>query len=113
MGDVMNNVLLEVKDLETSLKINNEWLATVENISFELSKGEVLGIVGESGCGKSIIKLLPEKISKLSNGEVIFDGKRIDTLNEKQLLDIRGNDIAMIFQEPMTALNPVFTIKIN
>lgn len=112
----MNNVLLEVKDLETSLKINNEWLATVENISFELSKGEVLGIVGESGCGKSIlsksiIKLLPEKISKLSNGEVIFDGKRIDTLNEKQLLDIRGNDIAMIFQEPMTALNPVFTIK--
>ncbi|EWJ01889.1 ABC transporter ATP-binding protein [Staphylococcus aureus] len=112
----MNNVLLEVKDLETSLKINNEWLATVENISFELSKGEVLGIVGESGCGKSIlsksiIKLLPEKISKLSSGEVIFDGKRIDTLNEKQLLDIRGNDIAMIFQEPMTALNPVFTIK--
>lgn len=112
----MNNVLLEVKELETSLKINNEWLATVENISFELSKGEVLGIVGESGCGKSIlsksiIKLLPEKISKLSNGEVIFDGKRIDTLNEKQLLDIRGNDIAMIFQEPMTALNPVFTIK--
>lgn len=112
----MNNVLLEVKDLETSLKINNEWLATVENISFELSKGEVLGIVGESGCGKSIlsksiIKLLPDKISKLSNGEVIFDGKRIDTLNEKQLLDIRGNDIAMIFQEPMTALNPVFTIK--
>lgn len=112
----MNNVLLEVKDLETSLKINNEWLETVENISFELSKGEVLGIVGESGCGKSIlsksiIKLLPEKISKLSSGEVIFDGKRIDTLNEKQLLDIRGNDIAMIFQEPMTALNPVFTIK--
>lgn len=51
----MNNVLLEVKDLETSLKINNEWLATVENISFELSKGEVLGIVGESGCGKSIL----------------------------------------------------------
>ncbi|MCS4617535.1 ATP-binding cassette domain-containing protein, partial [Staphylococcus aureus] len=94
----MNNVLLEVKDLETSLKINNEWLATVENISFELSKGEVLGIVGESGCGKSIlsksiIKLLPEKISKLSSGEVIFDGKRIDTLNEKQLLDIRGNDV--------------------
>ncbi len=74
-----------------------------------------MGIVGESGCGKSIlsksiIKLL-RKISKLSNGEVIFDGKRIDTLNEKQLLDIRGNDIAMIFQEPMTALNPVFTIK--
>ncbi len=54
-GDVMNNVLLKVKDLETSLKINNEWLATVENISFQLSKGEVLGMVGESGCGKSIL----------------------------------------------------------
>lgn len=112
----MNKVLLEVKDLETSLKIDKQWLATVENISFELSKGEVLGIVGESGCGKSIlsksiIKLLPEKISKLSKGEVIFDGKRIDKLKEKQLLNIRGNDIAMIFQEPMTALNPVCTIK--
>ncbi|MGZ1847966.1 ABC transporter ATP-binding protein [Staphylococcus argenteus] len=112
----MNKVLLEVKDLETSLKIDKQWLATVENISFELSKGEVLGIVGESGCGKSIlsksiIKLLPEKISKLSKGEVIFDGKRIDKLKEKQLLNIKGNDIAMIFQEPMTALNPVCTIK--
>ena len=114
----MNNVLLEVKDLGNIIKINNEWLATVENISFELSKGEVLGIVGESGCGKSIlsksiIKLLPEKISKLSNGEVTFDGKRIDTLNEKQLLDIRGNDIANDFSRTYDCFKLVFTIKIN
>ncbi|MCE3398804.1 ATP-binding cassette domain-containing protein, partial [Staphylococcus aureus] len=79
-------------------------------------KGEVLGIVGESGCGKSIlnksiIKLLPEKISKITNGEVLFEGKRIDKYSEKEFLNIRGNDIGMIFQEPMTALNPVFKIK--
>ncbi len=74
---LLNNVLLEVKDLETSLKINNEWLATVENISFELSKGEVLGIVGESGCGKSIlsksiIKLLPEKEYQTKEVEKLY-----------------------------------------
>lgn len=84
----MNNVLLEVKDLEILLKIDNEWLVIVENIFFELFKGEVLGIVGEFGCGKFIlskliIKLLLEKIFKLSNGEVIFDGKWIDMFNEK------------------------------
>ncbi|MEJ7351186.1 ATP-binding cassette domain-containing protein, partial [Staphylococcus epidermidis] len=73
-------------------------------------------VVGESGCGKSIlnksiIKLLPDKISKITHGEVIFEGKRIDEYNESDFLKIRGNDIGMIFQEPMTALNPVFKIK--
>lgn len=72
--------------------------------------------MGESGCGKSIlnksiIKLLPDKISKITHGEVIFEGKRIDEYNESDFLKIRGNDIGMIFQEPMTALNPVFKIK--
>ena len=74
--------------------------------------------MGESGCGKSIlnksiIKLLPDKISKITHGEVIFEGKRIDEYNESDFLKIRGNDIGMIFQEPMTALNPVFKIKPN
>lgn len=108
--------LLEVKELETSLLINKQWFPTIDKVSFKLDKGEVLGIVGESGCGKSIlnksiIKLLPEKISKITNGEVLFEGKRIDKYSEKEFLNIRGNDIGMIFQEPMTALNPVFKIK--
>ncbi|MDK6296924.1 ABC transporter ATP-binding protein [Staphylococcus caprae] len=112
----MTNHLLEVKELETSLFINKQWYPTVDKVSFKLEKGEVLGVVGESGCGKSIlnksiIKLLPDKISKITHGEVIFEGKRIDEYNESDFLKIRGNDIGMIFQEPMTALNPVFKIK--
>lgn len=112
----MSKLLLEIKELETSLKISNKWYPTVENINFKLNEGEILGIVGESGCGKSIlnksiINLLPEKISKISKGEVIFQGKNLHNLNEKQLRNIRGNDIGMVFQEPMTALNPVFKIK--
>ena len=113
---MMTNHLLEVKELETSLFINKQWYPTVDKVSFKLEKGEVLGVVGESGCGKSIlnksiIKLLPDKISKITHGEVIFEGKRIDEYNESDFLKIRGNDIGMIFQEPMTALNPVFKIK--
>ena len=112
----MNHHLLEVKELETSLLIGKQWYPTVDNVSFKLEKGEVLGVVGESGCGKSmlnksIIKLLPNKISKITHGEVIFEGKRIDQCSEKEFLTIRGKDIGMIFQEPMTALNPVFKIK--
>ena len=112
----MNHHLLEVKELETSLLIDKQWYPTVDNVSFKLEKGEVLGVVGESGCGKSIlnksiIKLLPNKISKITHGEVIFERKRIDQCSEKEYLEIRGKDIGMIFQEPITALNPVFKIK--
>ena len=112
----MNHHLLEVKELETSLLIDKQWYPTVDNVSFKLEKGEVLGVVGESGCGKSIlnksiIKLLPNKISKITHGEVIFERKRIDQCSEKEYLEIRGKDIGMIFQEPMTALNSVFKIK--
>lgn len=112
----MKKELLEVNELETSLKIHNSWHPTVEDITFKLNEGEVLGVVGESGCGKSImsksiINLLPEKISKITHGEIIFEGQRIDNFNAKEFNKLRGNDIAMIFQEPMTALNPVFKIK--
>lgn len=112
----MNHHLLEVKELETSLLIGKQWYPTVDNMIFKLEKGEVLGVVGESGCGKtilnkSIIKLLPNKISKITHGEVIFEGKRIAQYSEKEYLEIRGKDIEMIFQEPITALNPVFKIK--
>ncbi|WP_191559607.1 ABC transporter ATP-binding protein [Metabacillus idriensis] len=93
---------------------NKEETRVVDSIRFDVHKGEVLGIVGESGCGKSvtslsIMGLLPKKSSKLT-GEVLFQGKDLLQLSEKSLRKMRGNDIAMVFQEPMTSLNPLFKI---
>lgn len=112
----MDSYLLEIKDLETSIKIENEWYPTIDQISFKLKSNEILGIVGESGCGKSIlnksiVKLLPEKISKITQGKIIFNGKELEDASESEYRKIRGKDIGMVFQEPMTALNPVFKIK--
>lgn len=111
----MQNHVLEVENLETSIKIKNQLYPAVEDISFNIEKGKVLGIVGESGCGKSIlnkslIQLLPKKFVQLTNGVVKFDGRRIDNITEDEMRQIRGKDMGMIFQEPMTALNPVYTI---
>lgn len=93
---------------------NKDETRVVDSIRFDVHKGEVLGIVGESGCGKSvtslsIMGLLPKKSSKLT-GEVLFQGKDLLKLSEKSLRKMRGNDIAMVFQEPMTSLNPLFKI---
>ena len=112
----MDKYLLEIKDLETSIKIENKWYPTIDQISLNLEKNEILGVVGESGCGKSIlnksvIRLLPDRISKITNGKVIFDSKDLTKITEKEYQNIRGKEIGMIFQEPMTALNPVFKIK--
>lgn len=112
----MDSYLLEIKNLETSIRIENEWYPTIDQISFKLKSNEILGIVGESGCGKSIlnksiVKLLPEKISKITQGQIIFNGKELQNASESEYRKIRGKDIGMIFQEPMTALNPVFKIK--
>ncbi|WP_062352064.1 ABC transporter ATP-binding protein [Bacillus kwashiorkori] len=109
-----NNVL-EVKNLETAFKIDGEYYNAVDNVSFQMKKGQVLGIVGESGCGKSVMSLsimhlLPRGIGKVRGGEITFNGTRIDQMSEKEVNKIRGKDMAMIFQEPMTSLNPVFTI---
>lgn len=112
----MDSYLLEIKNLETSIRIENEWYPTIDQISFKLKSNEILGIVGESGCGKSIlnksiVKLLPKKISKITQGQIIFNGKELQNASESEYRKIRGKDIGMIFQEPMTALNPVFKIK--
>ncbi|MDU0485828.1 ABC transporter ATP-binding protein [Staphylococcus haemolyticus] len=112
----MDSYLLEIKNLETSIRIENEWYPTIDQISFKLKSNEILGVVGESGCGKSIlnksiVKLLPEKISKITQGQIIFNGKELQNASESEYRKIRGKDIGMIFQEPMTALNPVFKIK--
>ena len=107
--------ILEVKELETTFFTDSGNVVAVERISFSIHEGEVLAIVGESGCGKSvtslsIMGLVPNPPGKITNGEILLKGQDITKLTEKEMRKIRGNDLAMIFQEPMTSLNPLFTI---
>lgn len=106
--------ILEVRDLHTEITTNYGKFEAVSGVSFDLYKGETLGIVGESGCGKSLTSLsitglLGSKVA-VSKGEAIFEGKDIFHVSEKEKREIRGGKISMIFQEPMTALNPIITI---
>lgn len=106
--------LLEVKDLKTSFKTNIGDVQSVRGVSFHLEKGEALGVVGESGCGKSvtmmtIMRLLGEN-AKINVEKIIFDDNDITKPTEKLMQTIRGNDMSMIFQDPMTSLNPLFTV---
>ena len=108
-------MLLEVRDLSTNFFTDHGIIKAVEDVSFDLHEGETLGIVGESGCGKtvsalSIMRLIPNPPGKIVKGEVIFQGRDLLSLREDEMCHIRGNRIAMIFQEPMTSLNPVLTI---
>ncbi|MDX1902894.1 MAG: ABC transporter ATP-binding protein, partial [Thermonemataceae bacterium] len=114
------NILLEVKNLSVAFTTSKGTVQAVKNVSFNLYKGETLGIVGESGSGKSvtslaILGLVQKGVGKITSGEIIFHSPKIGKVNLLQLSeaqmrkDIRGNDIAMIFQEPMTSLNPVYT----
>ncbi len=107
--------LLEIKDLQTGFKIGKDYYNAVEKVSFKVDRRKIIGIVGESGCGKSvmslsIMQLLPHGIGKVRGGEIKFEGRNLENLSEREMNKIRGKDISMIFQEPMTALNPVFTI---
>jgi oligopeptide/dipeptide ABC transporter ATP-binding protein len=107
--------LLEVKDLQTHFFTRDGVVRAVDGVSFALEPGRTLGIVGESGCGKSvtalsIMGLIPKPPAKIVNGEVLFEGRDLTTLSERQLEDVRGKEIAMIFQDPMTSLNPTLTI---
>ncbi|MDF1508129.1 ABC transporter ATP-binding protein [Robertmurraya sp. DFI.2.37] len=107
--------VLDVKELRTSFISSDGEIPAVDNISFAVNKGEILGIVGESGCGKSvtslsIMKLIPQPPGKIVGGEILLNGEDLVPATEKRMRQIRGNDIAMIFQEPMTSLNPLFTI---
>ena len=106
---------LSINNLSVSFKSDNGNVTAVEDVSFSIKKGEILGMIGESGCGKStiglsIMNLLPEKTSSIDQGEIFFKDKDISKLKESELEKIRGNDISMIFQEPMTSLNPLFKI---
>ena len=107
--------LLEVKNLKTYFFGPEGTVKAVDGVSFDISEGETLGIVGESGCGKSIsamsiLRLIPNPPGKIVDGEIYFEGRDLLKLNDEEIRNIRGNRIAMIFQEPMTSLNPVLTI---
>ncbi|RRJ94067.1 ABC transporter ATP-binding protein [Flavobacterium macacae] len=107
----MKTPLLNIQNLEISFKIEKEFLPIIKRINYTLESNEILGIVGESGSGKSvsslaIVGLLPQNISKVSDGEIVFEGKNIATLSKKELQNLRGKQISMIFQEPMSSLNP-------
>ncbi len=107
--------VLEINNLTTTFFLRQGPVRAVDNVSLRLYQGKSLALVGESGCGKtmlalSILGLVPSPPGKITSGEVLFDGRDLTRLSEKELRAVRGNDISMIFQEPMSALNPVFRV---
>lgn len=111
----MANRLLEVRNLKTYFETEDGTVPAVDGVDFSIDKGTTLGIVGESGCGKSvtslsIMGLIPNPPGKIVGGEILFEGEDLLKKSEAEMRRIRGNEISMIFQEPMTSLNPVFTI---
>ena len=112
----MSEVILEVENLQVKFRVSKrDMLTAIQDVSFRVHKKEILGIVGESGCGKSvtantILRLLPSQTSQISNGKILFHGQDLVQLSNKEMRQIRGDKISMIFQEPMTSLNPVYRI---
>ncbi|MGZ3743272.1 MAG: ABC transporter ATP-binding protein [Pseudobdellovibrionaceae bacterium] len=110
----MSKPVLSVRNLETTFKSKQGPIRAVNKVSYDIYKGQTLGIVGESGCGKSVTSFslmrLIEPPGKISGGEVLLKGRNLLTLSEKEMEEVRGGEMAIIFQEPMTALNPVLTI---
>lgn len=111
----MSQPVLEIENLQTHFFTDRGQIPAVDGVTITVNKGEVLGIVGESGCGKSVtslsvMKLVPNPPGKIVGGSIKFKGEDLVLASEKRMREIRGNEIAMIFQEPMTSLNPVYTI---
>jgi peptide/nickel transport system ATP-binding protein len=109
------NAILEVRDLHTQFDTLDGVVRAVDGVSFELARGETLGIVGESGCGKSvtalsILRLIPTETGRIASGSIRFEGEELTLLGEEAMKRLRGHRISMIFQEPMTSLNPVLTV---
>lgn len=112
----MSDTILKVHNLQTAFFTPEGVVRAVDGVSFEVRAGKTLGIVGESGCGKSVtslsvMQLIPQPPGKIVGGEILFQGKDLLSLSPEEMRSVRGNDISMIFQEPMTSLNPVFTIE--
>ena len=114
-GKQMNDPILRVDELRTCFHTRDGTVRAVDGVSFDLARGETLGVVGESGCGKSvtalsILRLLPVPPASIESGSIMFMGEDLVAADERRMREIRGNQISMIFQEPMTSLNPVMTI---
>jgi oligopeptide/dipeptide ABC transporter ATP-binding protein len=112
---VANDTILEVNDLKTYFNTDDGVVKAVDGVSFHIGRGETLAVVGESGSGKSvtslsIMRLIPTPPGRIAGGEMLFEGRDLVKMSEAQMRKIRGNDISMIFQEPMTSLNPVYTV---
>lgn len=108
------DTILDIKNLCVDFEVRKGRVRVLNDLNIHLERGEALGIVGESGCGKSmtalsIMRLIPTPPGNIANGEILLNGDNLLNLKEKEMQDIRGNEISMIFQEPMTSLNPVFT----
>jgi peptide/nickel transport system ATP-binding protein len=106
--------LLEVKDLKTQIRLRKSVVHAVDGLSFEVAPGETVGIVGESGCGKtitgmSIMRLLPRG-GHIVDGSILFDGRDLAIASDEEIRHVRGNEIGMVFQDPMTSLNPTMNI---
>ncbi len=111
----MEEKLLEINNLTVHYVVENEVVQAVNNVSFTLNRGETLGLVGETGAGKttlalSILRLIPDPPGRIADGEIIFNGKDLLKCSDKEMRKIRGEKISMIFQDPMTSLNPVLTV---
>ena len=107
--------LLSIQDLSVSFATESGRVSIVEHVGFDVEAGEIVGLVGESGCGKSvtamsIMQLLPPDVSRVDTGQVTFEGTPLVGLDESRMCAIRGDRIGMIFQEPMTSLNPTYTV---
>lgn len=114
----MNQTLLDVRDVRTVFKIRDGIVPAVDRVSFTINRNETVAVVGESGCGKSvtaltIMRLIKTPPGSIEQGEVLFEGENLLKLPERRMRQIRGNDISMIFQEPMTSLNPVLSIDMQ
>ena len=111
----MSDLLLKVEDLEVHFRSSSSVVKAVNGVSFTLNKKETLGIVGESGSGKSVtatalLRLIPNPPGKIANGKMLFEGRDLLSLSDKEMRNVRGNEISMIFQDPMTSLNPVYKV---
>ena len=107
--------ILEIKDLRVTYETDIEVVEAVNGISFQIEKGKTLGLVGETGAGKtttalSILRLLPETTGRIKGGEICFEGEDLLHVDEEQMRGVRGNRISMVFQDPMSSLNPVYTV---
>ena len=110
----MSEKILEVKNLKTFFKVEAGTVKAVNDVSFSIRKGETVCVVGESGCGKSITSMSIMRLiagnGNIEGGEILYNGKDLLTMSNEEMCNVRGKDIAMIFQEPMSSLNPVFTV---